>query len=138
MTCSKCGKKGHYSSQCKSKPKVAAAEVEKESTEGAVATNGAISFGFYAILSIISTSNRFEELANLPQESAQTVAGISTTYRKPFPTTTSTSPRRRNTRWSRRGMRKASYPKPKPMPSVPAHLMETLTRAPCRMTYSSP
>ena len=129
-TWSKCGKKGH-SSQCKSKPKVAADEAEKESTDGAVAaTNGAISFGFYAIHAIL-TLNRFEELSNLPLETTQTVASISPGHRQTISITshtsagTSSSPSRRNTKWSRRGLRKASNPKP--MPGVPTHLMETLT-----------
>ena len=135
VECNKCGKKGHYSSQCKSKPKVAAAETEKDSTDGAVATNGAVTFGFYAIHAI-PTSNRFEELTNLPQETPQTVASISPAYRKTVSMTSSdtsttsptSSPRRRNNKWSRRGQRKGSYtsPKPPPMTSVPPHLVETL------------
>ena len=53
-TCSKCHKQGHYTRLCKTKPKVAAVEKDKnkaqgDNTENKEVSNGAVQYGFYGI-----------------------------------------------------------------------------------------
>ena len=49
-TCSKCGKKGHFAAQCKSRAKVAAVEKEDDKkNEKKDAVTGAVHYGFYGI-----------------------------------------------------------------------------------------
>ena len=51
-TCSRCSKRGHYTRLCKSKPKVAAVEQNKDgNTDNQGVTNGALQYGFYGIQS---------------------------------------------------------------------------------------
>ena len=143
FTCAKCGKKSHYTSQCKSKGTVAVV-----GPDNADATNGAVTFGFYGIQSSwdfppighlpppihaqsIPTQNRFSILSNnLEEETSeldQQVATPNLRRRQYTSINTSTTYTKRSNKWSRRGHRKSSYgsanPKPRP---VPEHLIQAL------------
>ena len=97
-TCSKCGRKGHFAAQCKSRAKVAAVEKEddkknEKKDEKKDAVTGAVHYGFYGIhhgsweyppasstqhmvqSSPIITSNRFSPMSQIPADSAFSASG---------------------------------------------------------------
>ena len=111
-TCSKCGKKGHFAAQCKSKARVAAAEKEDDKKdEKKDAVTGGVHYGFYGIhhgsweyppasstqylvkASPLNTSNRFTPMLQIPTNSEFSAAGSSmsslTPYTRPTKSTSS-------------------------------------------------
>ena len=142
VTCSKCSKKSHFPSQCLSKPRVAAVVPDQQTT------NGAVTFGFYAIQAgtwdfphatalpcprsqtPLQTSNRFGPLTQKDDTSVAAVAEPAPQFPPPPHSgrATRTAPpqpgsSRRSVKWSRRG-RKKTYLPPKP---VPPHMIQALS-----------